>query len=212
VEYVGFYRLARSEGLLLRYLTDAYRALRLTVPEAARVEELVDIIEWLGELTRQVDSSLLDEWEALSAGKVPPARGLSTQRTAEPEVRPVTANERAFGVLVRNAMFRRVELAARRDWTALGDLDGDAGWDAAAWEDALARYWDQHDAILTDADARGPDLLDIVPDLDRSLLRVGQVIHDPAGFHDWRIDAEVDLAASDAAGVAVLRVQEVGML
>jgi superfamily II RNA helicase len=212
VEYVGFYRLARSEGLLLRYLTDAYRALRLTVPEAARVEELVDIIEWLGELTRQVDSSLLDEWEALSAGRVPPAMSLSTQRTAEPEIRPVTANERAFRVLVRNAMFRRVELAARRDWTALGDLDGDAGWGAGAWEDALAGYWDLHDAILTDADARGPDLLDIVPDPDRSLLRVGQVIHDPAGFHDWRIDAEVDLAASDAAGVAVIRVLEVGML
>ena len=32
VEYVGFYGLARSEGLLLRYLADAYKALRRTVP------------------------------------------------------------------------------------------------------------------------------------------------------------------------------------
>ncbi|MEJ7707112.1 MAG: DUF3516 domain-containing protein, partial [Nocardioidaceae bacterium] len=63
VEYVGFYSLARSEGLVLRYLTDAYRALRRTVPEAARTEELDDLVEWLGELVRQVDSSLLDEWE-----------------------------------------------------------------------------------------------------------------------------------------------------
>ena len=68
VEYVGFYQLARSEGLVLRYLADAYRTLRQTVPEAARTEELDDIIEWLGELVRQVDSSLLDEWEQLRAG------------------------------------------------------------------------------------------------------------------------------------------------
>ena len=58
VEYVDFYGLSRSEGLVLRYLADAYKALRQTVPEDARTEELVDLIEWLGELVRQVDSSL----------------------------------------------------------------------------------------------------------------------------------------------------------
>ena len=64
-EFVRFYGLARCEGLVLRYLADAYRALRQTVPEQARTEELEDLTEWLGELVRQVDSSLLDEWEAL---------------------------------------------------------------------------------------------------------------------------------------------------
>ena len=59
------YELARSEGLVLRYLSDAYRALRPAVPAAAHTEELSDLIEWLGELVRQVDSSLLDEWEQL---------------------------------------------------------------------------------------------------------------------------------------------------
>ena len=68
VEYVSHYQLARSEGLVLRYLADAYRALRQTVPDEAKTEELADIEEWLGELVRQVDSSLLDEWEALAAG------------------------------------------------------------------------------------------------------------------------------------------------
>ena len=65
VEYVGFYGLARSEGLVLRYLADAYKALRQTVPEDAKTEELLDIEEWLGELVRQVDSSLIDEWQRL---------------------------------------------------------------------------------------------------------------------------------------------------
>ena len=81
VEYVSYYSLSRSEGLVLRYLADAYRALRQSVPEEAKTEELADLIEWLGELVRQVDSSLLDEWERLrnptdepAAGRRPPAR------------------------------------------------------------------------------------------------------------------------------------------
>ena len=65
-EFVAFYGLARSEGLVLRYLSDAYRALRQTVPERVKTDELDDIIEWLGETVRQTDSSLLDEWEALT--------------------------------------------------------------------------------------------------------------------------------------------------
>ncbi len=64
-DYVRFYNLARSEGTVLRYLTDVYKTLVRTIPEDAKTDELVDITEWLGELVRQVDSSLLDEWEAL---------------------------------------------------------------------------------------------------------------------------------------------------
>ncbi len=72
VDYVGFYNLARSEGLVLRYLADAYKAVKQTVPEDAKTEELNDLIEWLGELVRQVDSSLLDEWEQLRNPGVEP--------------------------------------------------------------------------------------------------------------------------------------------
>ena len=65
-EFVSTYQLARSEGLVLRYLTDAYRTLRQTVPDAHRSEQFDDLFEWLGETVRQTDSSLLDEWEALT--------------------------------------------------------------------------------------------------------------------------------------------------
>src|ERR1035437_4243458 len=80
VEYVGFYGLTRSEGLVLRYLADAYKALRQTVPEDARTEDLIDLIEWLGELVRQVDSSLIDEWERLRH----PARDVTQAADARP--------------------------------------------------------------------------------------------------------------------------------
>ena len=204
VEYVGYYGLARSEGLVLRYLADAYKALRQTVPEEARTEELADEIEWLGELVRQVDSSLIDEWERL--------RNPAEVTAADLDDRPpaVTGNVRAFRVLVRNALFRRVELAALRRYDDLGELDAEAGWDADAWADALEPYFDEHDDIGTGADARGPAMLIISPEPGRWLVR--QIFDDPAGDHDWGISAEIDLAASDEAGAAVVRVTDVGQL
>ena len=79
-DLVGRYQVARSEGLVLRYLTDAYRALRQTVPASHRTEELDLLVEWLGETVRQVDSSLLDEWEALSDPEHAAARCSTTRR------------------------------------------------------------------------------------------------------------------------------------
>ncbi|HET9442701.1 MAG TPA: DUF3516 domain-containing protein, partial [Acidimicrobiales bacterium] len=150
-DYVAFYGLARSEGLVLRYLTDAYKALVQNVPEDLKTDELYDLTEWLGTLVRQVDSSLLDEWEQLTH----PGAPMAVSVDAVPP--PVTGNARAFRVLVRNALFRRVELAAGRRWFELGELDAASGWDAARWQEALAGYFAEHDAIGTGPAARGPD-------------------------------------------------------
>ncbi|HEY2766127.1 MAG TPA: DUF3516 domain-containing protein [Pseudonocardiaceae bacterium] len=202
IEYVGFYGLARSEGLVLRYLADAYQALRRTVPEEAKTDGVRDLQEWLGELVRQVDSSLLDEWEKLRDPQAPVA-----PRQIDDRPPPVTTNARAFRVLVRNALFRRVELAARRRWEELGELDPDGEWDAQAWCDALEPYFAAHCQIGTGADARGPQLLLIDEQPGRWAIR--QILDDPAGHHDWGISAEVDLTASDETGTAVLRVNAV---
>ncbi|HKS52173.1 MAG TPA: DUF3516 domain-containing protein [Pseudonocardiaceae bacterium] len=203
-EYVGFYGLARSEGLVLRYLANAYQALRRTVPDDAKTEALRDLEEWLGELVRQIDSSLLEEWEKLRD----PESSATVPAALDDRPAPVTANARAFRVLVRNALFRRVELAARRQWDALAALDADDGWDEQAWRTAVEPYFDEHGEIGTGADARGPHLLMIDYQPDRWLVR--QILDDPAGHHDWAINAEIDLRASDEAGVAVLRVIAVG--
>ncbi|WP_448263537.1 DEAD/DEAH box helicase [Microbacterium aurum] len=203
-EYVSFYQLARSEGLVLRYLSDAYRAIRQTVPADARTDELMDIIEWLGELVRQVDSSLVDEWSAL----IDPAAHLPEDDAAvvPPAPPSILTNRRAFTVLVRNELFRRVQLAALQDDDALVALDPDVGW-----PEVLDRYFDEHDEILTGGPARSPRLC-VIDDTDAAasgLWRVEQTIDDPAGDHDWRIRAEVDLAASVDEGSAVVRVTEV---
>jgi hypothetical protein len=205
VEYVGFYQLARSEGIVLRYLADAYKALRQTVPEEAKTEELGDLTEWLGELVRQVDSSLLDEWEKLTN---PTDETVSAD--ADERVPAVTTNVRAFRVLVRNALFLRVRLAAARRYADLGALDADAGWDAAAWAEALTPYFAEHDEIRTGPDARGPRFLIITEHEDRWEAR--QIFDDPAGDGDWGFTAEIDLAESDEIGAAAVRVIDAGQL
>ena len=209
-DLVSRYQLARSEGLVLRYLTDAYRTLRQTVPERHRSPEVEELVEWLGETVRQVDSSLLDEWEALAD----PAhvRPDVAAHAPPPPPRPVSAQPRPFRVMIRNALRRRVELAARDDVDGLAALEAataeladpplDVGMTRADWDAGLEGYYADHDQIRLDADARGPSLLAI--EATGRVWSMRQTIHDPAGHHDWVIEATVDLDASDEAGEAVV--------
>lgn len=209
-QFVAHYKVQRSEGLLLRYLSDAFRALRQTVPESARTEELADIIAWLGEVNRLTDSSLIDEWNklaSLTGGEV------VALDEAPPPSRPVTGNERAFRVLVRNAMWRRVELMADDDLDALASLETGQSvvMTRRHWDDALGDYWDEHDQIGTDADARGPKYFDVeVATGSRAgrTWQVRQIIADPEGNHDWALHAWVDLDECDDAGDLVLHVTD----
>lgn len=221
-EFIAFYKLARSEGVVLRYLSDAYRALNQTVPLDLRTEELRDIVEWIGELVRQVDSSLLDEWEELVHPDAA-RHAAESGELAPPVPRTVTANRRAFFVLVRNELFRRVQLAALDRVQELGALENEAAALAEApapsftelqWDAALEAYYADHDEILTDASARAAAMIvvDESPAESEGLWRVRQILADPAGDHDWGIAAEVLLADSARTGAAVIRVTGVDRL
>ena len=183
-DLISRYDLGRSEGVVLRYLTDAYRALRQVVPEEHRTPEVTELIDWLGALVRAIDSSLLDEWEALGqaqAGRAGDVAGLlehdrpgaddsaGVERAfgaGEDGKVAFTRNRHAFRVAVRREMFRRVELMARDDVEALGRLDASSGWGEDRWDEALGRYWDEYDWIGTDTSARAISLapLDEAPD------------------------------------------------
>jgi superfamily II RNA helicase len=221
-EFVAFYGVARSEGLVLRYLSDTYRALRQTVPERFKTDELDDIVEWLGETVRQTDSSLLDEWEALTDPEsVAEAAAAAAAGEALAPPRPITANERAFRVMIRNAMFLRVRLAAQDRFAELGALETAASalsevrvvMNAAAWEEALGAYWDEYETMDAGPAARAPELLIIERSAAGSEARtwtVRQILADPEDNHDWAIVATVDLDASDAAGEPVIRTLSCG--
>ena len=212
-DLIGRYGLSRSEGVVLRYLSDAYRTLRQTIPESHQSAGFDDIVEWLGETVRQTDSSLVDEWEALNDPDHAPRDVVDHDAPRPP--RPITANDKVFRTLVRKAMWRLVELAARDDVKGLNaaelaraqlcDPPGKIVMDEAAWDEALEDYFAEHATIGLDADARGPHLIAMVdhPDGGRRWL-ARQTLADPAGDHDWVIEAEVDLDASDDVGELVL--------
>ena len=210
-DYVQFHGLKRSEGVLLRYLGDAYKGLVQNVPEQYKTDEVWDIEEWLGELVRQVDSSLLDEWERIQAGADGIGEGSdAVDAVDEPERSDVTANERAFRVMVRNEAFRMVQLLARRDHETLAEVPGvDGGrWRASAIAAAMTDYWDEYDSVGIDADARQQSLFS----WDRASGVVSQIIADPEGHHEWRIEAEVELEQSRDEGRAVLALAHIGRL
>ena len=208
-EFVAFYKLARSEGVVLRYLSDAYRAARQTIPAEAKTEDLLDLIEWLGELVRQVDSSLLDEWEELIHPDVA-AHAAEAHAVLPPAPHRLTTNVRAFRILVRNELFRRVQLAALEHYDELGELDAASGFGTDAWASAMDGYFGEHDQVLAGADARSSALL--ILEEGASVWTARQIFDDPASDHDWGISAEVDLAASDEQGFAVIRVTGVNRL
>jgi superfamily II RNA helicase len=211
-EYIAYYGLARSEGLVLRYLSDVYKGLVRTVPEDAKTDELLDLTEWLGELVRQVDSSLIDEWQRLTEATAAVAGGGSLAAAEavleNEEPPPVTANIRAFRVMVRNAAFRRVELAARRDAAGLAAIEGEGGWEEARWTEVLGAYFAEHAGIGTGSDARAGAWFGV--EEGGEAWRVTQVLEDPDGWHDQVIVGEVDLAASDDAGAPVWRTVAAG--
>lgn len=236
-DLISAYRLERTEGVVLRYLAEAYRAMRDTVPEDHRTDEVLEITNWLGDTVRATDSSLLDEWERLMnpemviADDVGPGSLTDTTPALGP-ARPMSGNPSVLRRLVRNAMFRRVELAAREDYGGLGDLDGGSGWGRDQWQEALDPLFESQGAhaIGIGPNARSAALITFVePGGDHSdgraqaallatehahvpegMWLVRQTLDDAAGDHDWAIIAAVDLDASDEQGSPVIEVLHVG--
>jgi superfamily II RNA helicase len=186
-EYTGHYGLKQSEGVLLRYLSDVYKGITQNVPADAMNDELDEIAHWLGTLVRQVDSSLLDEWERLqnpdeyevADGAVRPPSGEASGEIT------ITTDARAFRTLVRNAAFRWIDQLARHE-RPKGSVEG------LNARELMEPYWDEYDAIEIDGDARNSSRFGF----DARSGQVSQTIHDPEGHDEWRVLGEVDLAAS----------------
>ncbi len=175
-EFISQYNLSRSEGVLLRYLTDVYRTLQHSLPESARTTELDEITAWLKTLVRSIDASLLNEWEALANGYDP-----HTLPDTSPNNDSVNGVEVAFGAnedgqmlftrnkhrlrtAIRNALFKRVEAIERDDLELLEQLDGPAGWDYDRWADAIDDYFAEYDYLGVDTAARSEKFFQVLTD------------------------------------------------
>jgi len=206
-EYVQFHGLKRSEGVVLRYLSDVYKGLKQNIADDLKTDEVDDLIAWLGALVRQVDSSLIDEWERLIDPEVDAPDAV---RPTIDEPPSVVDDPRAFRVMVRNQIFEWLDrLATKRGYDAIIDAAADPDiWGTV--EDlvtVMADYWDEYDHIVMDAGARSPRRFLYDPTIDQSVV---QIIQDPDGNDEWRISAFVDVEASTEQGKAVLRFVDIG--
>ena len=199
-DLVATYGLARSEGVILRYLTDAWRTLKQSIPDEYNTPELEDIVVWLGELIRQVDSSLVDEWAQMAGEDSPIDQDTVDRELAFGVEDPtaLTANRRAFTIMVRNYMFRLVQLFALEKEDRLAELL-DYLDEVPDFGAILDDYFDEYDDIDSGPEARGPEFFRL-GDTDSRAWSVRQIIKDPDGDHAYQFVATVDLDASDAAG------------
>ena len=211
--FVRHYGIKRSEGLLLRYLSDVYKTILRSVPDESRTEEVDELTDWLGAVIRSTDSSLLDEWTAMLDPEVAADPSSIDALEEEPTV-DVTTDRRAFRALVRTRVFRWVQYAATGQWEAWSeDLTeiGNHGWNERKLREQFENYAEAYSEtgdgieIGIDGDARGPDRF-VVADLSdgaEDVWEVEQILADPEGHDEWYLAVTVDLAASADAGEIV---------
>jgi hypothetical protein len=207
-EYIKEYELQRAEGMLLRYLSDVYKVLSQSVPDLAKTEEVDDIITYFGAIVRQVDSSLLDEWERMREGVPQPGEARPPRR--EPDAFDVTRDPRQFTVLVRNEMYQLLRALAARNWEAAAQITAASAEPStpAQLEQALAAYWPEHATIRLDPAARSPK--NTLVTQREGFWDVKQIVCDPEDDNDWVIECTVDLDRSRAAAAPVVMISRIG--
>ena len=236
-DYIRDYELQRAEGVLLRHLNRVYKVLAQNVPDAAKNDQIREMELYLGSMIRQVDSSLLDEWEKM--------RNPNFQRAETKEARPpgaeeaaqdITRDTKAFTAAIRNRIFvflRGLVIAdyeaaitnlstgtgradpALRDQDAQQRVPTDAEgqpWTADRLRAAVEAYELEHERICLDPNARNARHTYVVPSEDKKSWRVQQMLVDPEEDNDWVAEFEVDLAQSRALGEPFLQLRRIGGL
>lgn len=218
-DYIRDYELQRAEGVLLRHLNGVFKVLAQTVPDTAKNDQVREMEIYLATMIRQIDSSLLDEWEKM--------RDPNYQRAETKEVRPpgaeeaeadVTRDVKTFTASIRNRIFTFLRGLVIGDFeTAIAALDSAADADGQRWTpdrlaQALDAYHAEHERICLDPNARNTRHTYVTPSEDKKTWRVQQMLVDPDGHNDWVAEFEVDLAESTKSGGPVLKLRWLGAL
>ena len=204
-DYIREYDLHRGEGILLRYLFEVYKVMAQTVPNYAKNEEIELIQVYLGTIVRNVDSSLLEEWERMrdpswiSTKKDMPEEAEDEEGKFPDPVR----NKKKFQVLLRNEVFRLIRALALRDYEAVLEIieekasERDELWKKDRLERIMEAYYaSEHRYICTDTQARSPKFLHWEVKAVEKRCVVQQILVDPEGHNDWVMDLVIDLTAS----------------
>jgi superfamily II RNA helicase len=219
-DYIKIYELQRAEGLLLRHLSAVYKVLAQTVPDSAKNDALREMELYLATMLRQIDSSLLEEWEKMRDPNYVP-RGESTEVRppgAEEAARDITRDRKTFTAAIRNRIFTFLRALVSGDYeAALSNLVTAASIEAEPWtaerlRKVMDEYFAEHEMLRLDPEARNIRHTYVVPSDDQRHWVVQQMLIDPAGLNDWVSEFHIDLAASREAGEPTLRLVRFGRL
>ncbi len=197
-DYIRDYELQRVEGTLLRYLSEVFKVLEQTVPDAAKTDEVQAMAIYFGAMVRQTDSSLIDDWEKMRQGLPLETASVKVQSKAlESESAPdITRNKKAFTLSLKNEIFKLIKCLARKDYAGALELlelpEGGvhAQWNAKSLELAFEEFYLEHKKIEIDTAARNAQLTLI--SVEGSHWRIQQILSDPDEFNDWCLQIEVD--------------------
>ena len=207
-EYIKDYGLERSEGVLLRYLSDVYKTIVQNVPEAAHTEALDDIAAYILTTLKHTDSSLVAEWEAMRYGTVTEQPDVAQQKPRY----DLAKNPKALAARVRSELHQLVRLLAKKSYEdAVEQLGGpeSSGWTADTLEAALAPYWAEHASLDTTPRARQPVLTQLIPGEERQWT-VRHALIDSKGEQDWYIEGVIDLRGKDDVDGSLITIRHVG--
>jgi len=218
-EYIRAYGLERSEGLLLRHLSQVWKVLAQTVPASAKTDEVTEMEDYFRELIRGVDSSLLEEWERLRNPEF--VAETAADKPARPATFDVTRDAPAFRRLVRTAIFGFLQDVAARDWeSAAGRLQTGEAVVLAEGEPASAEgrriaaafgpYFAARGRFRLDPEGRAAKHTHWAEDASPGEWEVAQVLIDAEEGNDWEAVFGVSLAESRASDRAVIRLDRVG--
>jgi superfamily II RNA helicase len=213
-DYVKRYNLQRSEGVLLRYLSQLYKTLDQTVPEPVKTEGVWDALGFFRALVEQTDSSLLEEWEGLLH---PEILVRATEREAAREVlwlQELLADPKTFAARVRAEMHLLVRALSLKDWEEAPNLvkqDADEPetlWDADRFAAALAPFFEEYEELLFTPEARRHQWTQIRPSGDRT-WEVTHTLLDPQGDNLWALQGTIDLRNPQEVEGPIVRVSRI---
>jgi len=212
-DYVQEYDLERAEGLLLRHLNSVYKVLRQTVPDGVKTDAVVEMELYFRDMLRQVDSSLLEEWERMRDPnyRPPGAGGMELRPPRMEEAPDVTRDTKAFTAAIRTRVFAFLRAwSIGEDEAALDAIDSETDGGGETWtkerlRSAREAYLAEHKGLRLDPEARNLRHTHVKPSDDGTTTRIEQMLVDPEGLNDWVAELEVDLAASREAGEPVLQ-------
>jgi superfamily II RNA helicase len=218
-DYIKLYELQRAEGILLRHLNSVFKVLAQTVPDTAKNDQVREMELYLGTMIRQVDSSLLDEWEKMRDTNYRPGETKEVRPPgAEEAAADITRDVKNFTAAIRNRIFIFLRGLVVADYeTAIANLDSPldaagASWNSDRLDKIMEVYETDHERLCLDPNARNARHTYVTPADDKKSWRVQQMLVDPEAHNDWVAEFEVDLAQSRKLNGPALRLRRIGSL